>query len=60
MAGGDLLRVSDLKVTFDLESGPLQAVRGVSMRVPTTRETGLPPSSSTRFVMILPRGRVVP
>ena len=34
MAGGDLLRVSNLKVTFDLESGPLQAVRGVSMRVP--------------------------
>ena len=34
MTTGDLLTVRDLKVTFDLESGPLQAVRGVSMRVP--------------------------
>jgi peptide/nickel transport system ATP-binding protein len=34
MTTGDLLSVRDLKVTFDLESGPLQAVRGVSMRVP--------------------------
>jgi peptide/nickel transport system ATP-binding protein len=41
MSDGDLLRINDLKVTFDLESGPLQAVRGVSMRVPRGRTVAL-------------------
>ncbi len=41
MSDIDLLRISDLKIAFDLESGLLQAVRGVSMRVPHGRTVAL-------------------
>ncbi len=40
-AGGSLLTVRDLRITFNLDTGPLQAVRGVSFRVPYGKTVAL-------------------
>ena len=38
---GNLLTVRDLRITFNLDTGPLQAVRGVSFRVPQGKTVAL-------------------
>jgi len=38
---GNLLDIRDLHIGFDLESGPLEAVRGVSFRVPAGKTVAL-------------------
>jgi peptide/nickel transport system ATP-binding protein len=39
--GGNLLDVRDLRITFSLDTGPLEAVRGVSFRVPHGKTVAL-------------------
>ncbi len=39
--GGNLLTVRDLRITFNLDTGPLQAVRGVNFRVPHGKTVAL-------------------
>jgi oligopeptide/dipeptide ABC transporter ATP-binding protein len=39
--GGNLLTVRDLRITFNLDTGPLQAVRGVNFRVPYGKTVAL-------------------
>src|SRR6185369_3164674 len=38
---GDLLTVRDLKIAFDLDTGVLEAVRGISFRVPHGKTVAL-------------------
>src|SRR5262245_5551366 len=38
---GNLLTVRDLRITFNLDTGPLQAVRGVNFRVPHGKTVAL-------------------
>ena len=38
---GNLLTVRDLKIAFDLDTGVLEAVRGISFRVPHGKTVAL-------------------
>ena len=40
-AAGNLLTVRDLKIAFDLDTGVLEAVRGISFRVPHGKTVAL-------------------
>ncbi len=49
---GDLLRVQDLRITFQLQSGPLEVVKGISFRIkPGTTVAVVGESGSGKSVM---------